>query len=287
MATINQIGIHPGMLVRVPVFEERARIARAAGFTAWGLRGIDIDGYIRGGGTVDELQRMGQRHGLRISDTGAVNEWQWTGHPPLVNRQPPASTLSHREAWRLVDLFLERSAAVGARTVVASGAITEDGPLEEAVRSFREICDAAARHGLQAAYEVRGDARQFRTHEQAWQLVESAARPNGGLLLDIYHFHIGGSSLETLFRTPVDRVFLVRLTDAGGPPEASSSGNHEHPARLMPGDGTAPLRAILDWLDSNGYDGYYTLEVIDPHNVHSPEESARLAFNKAVAVLGV
>src|SRR5688500_8870172 len=133
MAHVSQLGIHPAMLTRVPDFEARARIAQAAGFKAWALRGIDIDGHVRDGGSVDELRTIGRRHGLEISDIGALNEWQWTGHPPFVNRQPPADPLSHRDAWRLVEVFLERSASIGGRVIVASGAVTEDGSLDDAV----------------------------------------------------------------------------------------------------------------------------------------------------------
>jgi 4-hydroxyphenylpyruvate dioxygenase len=277
------------MLLRISDLDMRARIVHDAGFRAWGVRGVDIEGHLHRGGRLADFAALGQRFGLKISDVGALNEWQWTGHPPLVNRQPAPSGHSEQTLWHLVEIFLERSAAIGGRIIVASGAIAETGEIEDAVKSYRQICDVAARHQLRVAYEVRGDAVQFRTYEQGWELVRLADRPNAGLLLDTYHFHIGGTRFEALLNVPIERILLVRLTDAApAAPPAQTSPGRRLPGRAMPGDGVAPLQDIVRWLSEAGYSGHYVVEAVGPQFDAEPtQDIARLAFAKAAAVLHI
>jgi 4-hydroxyphenylpyruvate dioxygenase len=116
----------------------------------------------------------------------------------------------------------------------------------------------AARHGVRVGLEVLGFGTHFHTLAQAWEVVRRADCENGGLLLDTYHFHRGGSTLEMLDAVPGGRLYLVHLADvpAGPREEAQDDG------RLPPGEGAGPLRDIVKRVLDKGYQGYFVVEVL-------------------------
>ncbi len=53
------------------------------------------------------------------------------------------------------------------------------------------------------------------TPQQALEIVTRAGRPNGGILLDAYHFHRGPADREKLCETiPPELVAGIQLNDA-------------------------------------------------------------------------
>lgn len=284
MAKLDQLGLHPATVRQVRDLEARAELAHRAGFFAWSMRGNEIDEYVRQGHSLEEVVALCRRWRLAISDVGALNDWQWSGHPPLVNRRPEIHGHTAKELWDLVERFFASCGKIGARIIVASGPAEDTGEITDAVEQFQEVCDRAARHDLRIAYEVHGMARAFSTFTQAWDLVRRADRSNGGLMLDAFHFYRGGSRLQDLSAVPVDRVFLVRLSDAPRAPRTMIQAEE----RLMPGEGVIPLREIVTWLDDGGYTGPYTVQVINKALDALPAEAiARQAFITGAAVLGI
>src|SRR5262249_19465150 len=191
-----------------------------AGFGAWALRWVELEAYLAEGRTVDDVRRLNEELGLTISETGSLMQWQFAGGVPLLNtfQRPPGATDS--ELVSRADRLLGWTGALGCDLVAAIGAYEADGTVDEAVRDFQRLCDMAARHGVRVALEVLGFATHFHTLGQAWEVVRRAGCNNGGLLLDTYHFHRGGSTLEMLHAVPGDRLFLVHLADVpAGPRE--------------------------------------------------------------------
>ena len=116
----------------------------------------------------------------------------------------------------------------------------------------------AARHEVRVALEVLGFARHFHTLAQAWEVVRRAECDNGGLLLDTYHFHRGGSTLEMVDAIPGERLYLVHLADVPPGPREDAQDD----GRLPPGEGAGPLREIVTRVLDKGYAGYFVVEVL-------------------------
>jgi sugar phosphate isomerase/epimerase len=74
--------------------------------------------------------------------------------------------------------------------------------------------------------------------------VQRANRPNGGLLVDSWHFFRSGSTLDQLRTIPGDQVNYVQIDDAPATPEADLSDETQH-RRLPPGDGDLDLVGLL------------------------------------------
>jgi len=158
---------------------------------------------------------------------------------------------------------------MGCDTIVACAA-TEEGEVGDAVTDFRDLCHLARRYEIRVALEFLGGAAQIKDVAAAWQIVEGANQYNGGLLLDTFHFHLGGSSLEDLAAVSPEKIFLVHINDCMDLPVEELTDL----ARVMPGLGVEPLTDIVALLVEKGYRGYYSLEIFneeyweaDPHQV--------------------
>jgi sugar phosphate isomerase/epimerase len=84
-------------------------------------------------------------------------------------------------------------------------------------------------------------------------LVSSVQRDNVGLLLDAWHWWVGGGDLDKVRALRGDQVLSVRLADIPAGADLPAITDEQ---RLMPGDGgTIDSAALLAALDDLGYDG--------------------------------
>jgi 4-hydroxyphenylpyruvate dioxygenase len=254
----KRLSLHAGTLRPVQRFEQKAELAARAGFGAWALRGVELEAYLAEGWTIDDVRRLNEAHGLTVSESGSLMQWQFTGGVPLLNTFQRPSGVTDTDLIARADRLLGWTRALGCDLVAAIAANEADGTLEDAVRDFRRVCQMAARHQVRVALEVLGFATHFHTLGQAWEVVRRAECDNGGLLLDTYHFHRGGSTLEMLDAIPGDRLYLVHMADVPSGPreEAQDDG------RLPPGEGAGPLREIVSRVLDKGYAGYFVVEVL-------------------------
>jgi sugar phosphate isomerase/epimerase len=254
----KRLSLHAGTLRPVQRFEQKAALAARAGFGAWALRGVELEAYLAEGRTIDDVRRLNEAHGLSISESGSLMQWQFAGGVPLLNtfQRPPGAT--DAELMARADRLLGWTRALGCDLVAAISANEADGTVEEAVRDFRRVCQMAAQHGVRVALEVLGFAAHFHTLGQAWEVVRRAECDNGGLLLDTYHLHRGGSTLEMLDAIPGDRLYLVHLADVPSGPREEA----EDDGRLPPGEGAGLLREIVSRVLDKGYTGYFVVEVL-------------------------
>jgi sugar phosphate isomerase/epimerase len=75
----TRLSLHTGTLRPVPRFEEKAALAAQAGFGAWALRVVELEGYLAEGRTIGEVRQLNEKHGLTISETGSLMQWQFSG----------------------------------------------------------------------------------------------------------------------------------------------------------------------------------------------------------------
>lgn len=116
------------------------------------------------------------------------------------------------------------------------------------------------------------------------ELVAEVDRPVVGYNIDFFHHYRGGGTVEEL--TTVDPADLVgvHVTDVG-PGDKAALGDGD---RLLPGEGGAPVAAYRDALVGAGYQGYWTLELLnealwkmDPYEASRLGMGAMRAFTAA------
>ena len=113
------------------------------------------------------------------------------------------------------------------------------------------------------------------TMGELWDLWEVISRPNVGVLLDSYHWHVGLSDPADLIKLPAERIAQVHVNDADPAVPREELKDLE---RLLPGEGCIDLAGFLQTVKSTGYDDTVSVETFDRSLVaRGPFEAARRA----------
>jgi 4-hydroxyphenylpyruvate dioxygenase len=130
-----------------------------------------------------------------------------------------------------------------------------------AAADLREMAERAARRGLRVGYEALSWARHVTRWEHAWRIVQQAAHPALGLIVDSFHTLGLGDDPSGIAEVPAEKLFFVQMADA--PRLSMDVLSWSRHFRNFPGQGdldvTAFLRAVLD----SGYAGPLSLEVFN------------------------
>jgi 2-keto-myo-inositol isomerase len=158
---------------------------------------------------------------------------------------------------------LELCQQLGIRTllVVADFAESVDQTsLGRAVVSLAQAAQWAAGFDVRLALEFRGSATFCSSLDTALALVAECGEPNVGVCLDVFHYYTGRSKFEDLgLLTPANLAFVQVSDLAGVARELASDGD-----RVLPGDGDFQLGPIVQALRQIGYDGWVSLELMNP-----------------------
>lgn len=212
--------------------------------------------------------------------------------PLSVNALQPLSVGSEADRRRLLesaDWHLRTAAATGCPYLVACWFGGPEGlPIDESTRQVVEgiklVSDLAADYGVKIAYEPLGN-KGYPVHTVAdtMSLLQTVNRDNVGWLLDIYHFHAVGDSLQALADSDVGKLHLVHMNDVKDLPSERLTGLDR---RVLPGDGVADLRGIISTLHGLAYKGPFSVELFNAEfSSWDAREFARTAKQKTEAIL--
>src|SRR5262245_39787201 len=132
--------------------------------------------------------------------------------------------------------------------------------LGRAVVSLKEAAQWAAAVGVRLAMEFRGGDRLCASIPTALALVAECGEPNAGICLDVFHYYTGPSKLEDFAYLAPANLFHVQVSDLLGLPRELASDAQ----RILPGDGDLMLDLIIEQLRRIGYDGWVSLELMNP-----------------------
>lgn len=170
---------------------------------------------------------------------------------------------ARREHWEHFSrrLMLLRELRVSTLVVACDVAgPLEQQDLERAQMSLTQAAVRAGEQGIRLALEFQATATFGNNLQTAAALVSETGSPHLGLCFDAFHYYTGPSKAEDLAYLSRDTLFHVQLCDlAGTPREFASDGD-----RILPGDGDFQLRPIIETLRTIGYDGYVSLELMNP-----------------------
>ncbi|MBY4630136.1 TIM barrel protein [Rhizobium croatiense] len=237
-------------------FPDRIRRAHAVGLTAvefWRWSNKDLDAIEA---ALDET-------GLAVTSlvtepmialTDAANRHAWLkgladsvvvarrlGAPVLIAQAGDDLPGFSREEQRLA---LTETLRAGADVLAGSGVRLGVEPLNTRIDHIGYFLDST-REGL--------------------DIIDDVARPEIGIVYDIYHSAVMDERTEEVLEGRLDRVFHVHVAD--------------HPGRNEPGSGGIDLPRRLNWIFANGYDGAVGLE-------YRPTRSRADAVKAAIASLG-
>ncbi|NUS58806.1 MAG: sugar phosphate isomerase/epimerase, partial [Streptomycetaceae bacterium] len=151
--------------------------------------------------------------------------------------------------------------------------------------SFAAVCHIAADAGAVAHIEPFGWSG-IPDLSTAWEIVERAAHPAGGLLLDTWHALRGPDRSGLPHHIPVEAVLGVQVGSAAARP-ADDLRKEAVTARLLPDAGDPALRALLVDLRLRGCAAPWGVEVFsNALDRHPPQVVAHAAADACDRLCG-
>jgi sugar phosphate isomerase/epimerase len=132
--------------------------------------------------------------------------------------------------------------------------------LERAVVSLKQAAQWAAGFDVRLALEFRGKATFCASLDTALALVTQCGEPNVGINFDVFQYYTGPSKFEDLRLLTRETLAFVQLSDLVGVPRELATDAD----RILPGDGDFHLESILGQFRALGYDGWVSLELLNP-----------------------
>src|SRR5262249_31190224 len=96
--------------------------------------------------------------------------------------------------------------------------------------------------------------------DTALALIAQSGGEGVGVCLDLFHYYTGPSKFEDLAYLTPENLAWVQACDLSGVPRELAGDSD----RIFPGEGDFLIGPILDHLASIGYDGFVSLEVLNP-----------------------
>ncbi len=234
-------------------------VAADAGYSAVELWVGDIEAYVRKGGSVGDLAKRIRDRGLTIPSTIAFFSWLADDR---VKRERGLE-----QAKREMDLVRR----LGALRIAAppAGAPEKRLDLIEAAQRYRALAELGASLGVVPQLELWGFSKTLSRIGEVAAVAMESGHPDACLLLDVYHIYKGGSDFSALRFLNGGVLHVLHMNDYPAAPPRSQINDA---ARVFPGDGVAPLGAILRTLRDVGFRGHLSLELFnrgywkqDPH----------------------
>jgi len=130
-----------------------------------------------------------------------------------------------------------------------------------AAADLAEMADRAAQRGLRVGYEALSWARHINRWEHAWRIVQQAAHPALGLVVDAFHTLSLGDDPSGIAQVPAEKLFFAQLADA--PRLSMDVLSWSRHFRNFPGQGELDVTDFLHAVLASGYRGPLSLEVFN------------------------
>jgi sugar phosphate isomerase/epimerase len=259
VSAVPRIIVANGSL-RTGGFRERVLAAREAGFDGFGMHVRDYANLRSAGWTDADLRAVLRDNGFDLIEIETVLGWD----------DPPESR--EEDGLRREQLAFELADAVGARHVVAVGALTGEAR-DSAAEGFAGLCDRAADHGLLVALEPQA-CSTITDLQSAVAIVRTAARPNGGLNLDIWHATRGAWPRAELAALSRDEIVVAQLDDGPLTPVTTDYLAECTHYRMAPGEGEFDIAGFLSVVYGTGTTAPVSVEVMSDELDDLPVQTA-------------
>ncbi len=249
----------------------------------------DLDAYAGAGWSAVELWLTKLENYLgshSIADARGLLEAR--GIEPVAAASQGGLLLS-RDAERVAhwDLFrrrLDLLAELRVPTLVVAVDFVREMVAEDygrAVASLVGAAELAGRSGVRLAVEFQKNARFCSSLDTTLALIAQSGAQGLGVCLDVFHYYTGPSKFEDLAYLSRDNLAWVQVSDISGVPR-ELAGDAD---RILPGEGDFQIDPILDHLASIGYDGFVSLEVLNPQLWSIPADQVANAGRQAMTRL--
>ena len=254
-------------------FEDRVAAAAEVGYVGIGLLSDDYMAQKAAGLTDADMVAILDGHGIRVEEIEFLYHWAYDDKRGEFSRRLD-DTL-----FRMADVFQPHHLSMG-----DVEAPEELPPFDVVVEKFAGVCDRAVERGVRVAFEFLPwtgvpDAAA------CWEIVKTADRPNGAMILDVWH-HFRGTDDDAQIRSvPADKIVALALSD-GAAHVIGDLIEDTTAHRLQPGEGTFDLERVIRVVDDMGCDIPVVAEVLARDQAALPvRQAAALTYEATRRVL--
>lgn len=244
-----------------------------------GFRAIEpwldkIHRYAAEGGSLKDL-------GKRISDLGLTVE-SAIGFAQFIVDDDAARAKGLEQAR----LDMDAVAQIGGRRIAAppAGATKEPGlDLHKAAERYLALLELGDQMGVVPELELWGHSQNLRRLSEVTFVALETRHPKACVLADLFHLHKGGSGFEGLRLLSGVALPVIHMNDYPAQPLPEEI---DDSFRVFPGDGVAPLTAILLSLQASGGHTVLSLELFNhEYWKRDPVTVARTGLEKMQAAI--
>lgn len=266
--------------VRKKPFAERVKAAKAAGFSAMTLFPLDYKNTIEQGLSGKEMRQVLRDHDLRVDVIDPYTKWYPVWEPPTNMSKEDVSFTDFEE-----EEVFTMAETLEARSINVIESFGKKAPVDQVVESFAGVCDRAAARGNWTVHLEFMPFSGIADLATAWEIVRTANRNNGGILLDTWHYYRSNPDHELLKTIPGDKIFRVQLADADHKLNGNLMNDLLH-YRKLPGQGEFDLATVLKILQETGGINSIGPEIFaDKMDALSAQQAAEQAMNATQKVL--
>lgn len=263
---------------------ELIAIAAKAGYDAIEPWIMEIDAYLKSGGTLQELRHRLDDAGLKVPDVIGFAEW--------IVEDPQRRKKGFEQAQR----DMEWAAAIGSPHIAAppvgatGGTSPRDDPkfsqpvvdLLAAADRYRALIELGEKMGVVPIVEVWGFSKTLRRLGEALLVAMECGHRRGCVLPDVYHLYKGGSDFTGLPLLSASAIGIFHVNDY---PRIDRE-KITDADRVFPGDGVAPLRELFGTLQQMNYTGFVSLELFNrEYWKRNPQDVAQTGLRKMQALV--
>jgi 2-keto-myo-inositol isomerase len=228
----------------------------------------ELDDWVAGGGTLQQVRDLAQERGIAIVNLIGFPEWA----VPEDDRRARGL----EEAARCFDM----ARALGCLYVAAPPIGIHDREVEllPVADRFAALVDLADQSGVKPLLEYWGIARTLGRTGEVLLVAAECGRPGVQMLADVFHMYKGSGHHCGFEHFGNGRLGLVHVNDIPATPGRADVTDAD---RVYPGDGLAPWQSIVATLKRISYDGMLSLELFNPsYWDRGPEVVAREGLEK-------
>ena len=259
----------PGQDLSPFPLKERIEAASEAGFRGFGLLDCDIAKFLEDH-SLPDLKKILDDNGMEAIEIEFLTNWFETGE-------------KRKESDALREKLLTASKVLGAHHLKVAADIT-GAPWDKEywIKELTKLGDDAKSYDTKLALEFMPFAN-INNLATGLDLVNSVNHPNVGLMVDMWHIGRGGTSIEEVSRTPLNRIYGVELDDADAEQVGDGYSDTIHRRRYC-GEGDMPVVELIQTLKIIGWQGPWGVEIIsEEHRKLNPKDAAKKAFDTTVA----
>ena len=242
--------------------------AADAGYTGIEPWVSELDEFLAGGGTLQEVLEKSRDRRVQIVNLIAFPEW---AVPEDDRRKAGMDELARC-------LEMARTLECPYLATPPRGIHDREVDIREVPERFAAVVDLCDGYGVTPLVEYWGIAKTLGTTGEALYVAAECGRPGVKILADVFHMWKGSGHHHGFEHFGPGVLGLVHVNDY---PETPGRDTVTDADRVYPGDGLANWEEIVRDLNAIGYDGYLSVELFNKEYwAQGPDVAAKVGLEK-------